>query len=698
MSPGGLRETDGGGEGFGEDGYCAECRTAIAAGPCAACESMICPDCGVMSQDPVAQRVICLSCARLIVDVGARPPRRPASTKWIAIAVLIAFAATGLALLTNCGGSTETMPRTTKRAHDRAPTPRVADAGVADAAPTPRPVRMLRAVAPPGGAGGITGAAVVARVFAFADTQIHYMYGKRTFAQSPFADRMAFEVAVRPAALDDGSDLLLDAFLRDYRAHYASHSLVFLGDAADQSCTQEFTAFKAVLARAGLTQLLGVTSNHDGFFVGNFTSKRDLGGNLRLTDMPRDWTRACSLPGSFTDRRLTRGRAAARLLSMLPPAPAWATASAHRGATGPSQYKAAHLYYVRALRGGDKGAPPGWGVFLDTVDYRGFDLSGARGAGTVGAIHSKQLRFLDRAMFEARNAEGVAPVTFLAFGHHPVEELEGRSRDRLLRFLDAHPRIVAYVAAHTHRSDERTLTLPSGRTLPELIVGSTTDAPQAARVLELQYDAKTGRRSVRSHRLVLDLGRTCRGVTPMPQTQLGYTGYRFKRDGTPDLTVGLIDKLMVGIGLDDLASKRLVQVLGAMAVENELVRSLAKLYLDAPIALDAAQRRTLTGIVAARYAAGPDLRALRPWLSGRARTRPPTRYEAWNDPTVAHIAAVAEQGLHRFGRYRQLFRRLRPLRSRSKSAHDYFLCHASRAAVAEARTPRTRDKNVVFIR
>src|SRR5690606_1923032 len=145
-------------------------------------------------------------------------------------------------------------------------------------------------VTPPAGAGGLDGEGIVAaRVFAFADSQLHYLLGKRNFAQSPFADRMSFEVAVRPAALDDGADLLLALFLDEHRRFHADHTPVFLGDAADLSCVQELDAFFAVVAGAGLDTLLSVTSNHDGFYAGNFTSRRDLDGHLQLTDMPRDW-------------------------------------------------------------------------------------------------------------------------------------------------------------------------------------------------------------------------------------------------------------------------------------------------------------------------------------------------------------------------------------------------------------------------
>src|SRR5690606_1307063 len=133
--------------------------------------------------------------------------------------------------------------------------------------------------------------------------------------------------------------------------------LVFLGDAADLSCTQEYDAFFDVLERHGVSELLGVTANHDGFYVGNFTSRDDLDGRLVLTDMPDDWTRACSEPGQFADNRLTKGRAVARMAAALPPAPSWATSATHEGAEGPDDYARTHLYYVRPLRGGDPGAP-----------------------------------------------------------------------------------------------------------------------------------------------------------------------------------------------------------------------------------------------------------------------------------------------------------------------------------------------------
>lgn len=560
------------------------------------------------------------------------------------------------------------------------------------AAPTRPPVAFLDEREPPGGAGAdpTTYDRVAARVFAFSDSQLHYLFGKRTFAQSPFADILV-EVAVRPAALDDGSDLLLRAFLTDWRRRWRDHTPVFLGDAADLSCDQELAAFFDVLATAGLRTLLAVTSNHDGFFVGNYTSKDDVDGALQITDMPNDWTRACSEPESFDDHRLTKGRAVAALAARLPRAPAWAT-DARTGDGGPTDYADAHLYYVRPLGGADPGVAPAWGVFLDTVDYRAFDVTASQGAGTVGAVSREQLRFLDRAMFEARVAGDVS--AFVVFAHYPVSALDPASRDRVLRFLETHPRIVAYVAAHEHLSRERALALPDGRSIPELLVGSTTDFPQEARRIEVRVD-RAGRAAVASWRLRLAADRLCADVPPLPATATGYTGYRIRRDDIGIADIGTLDKLLVWAGLDDLADTRAVQAIGALLVENELVRAWAELYAHSPLAAQI-DRSRLDAILDDRYAVGDDVAALRPYLTGRAAGGG-TRYDAWHDPVVARRLAVAQRAFHRFGPHARTFRELRKLRMATPAAYHYFLCHAAHASVAEQRSRRT-VRGVIYVR
>ncbi len=566
------------------------------------------------------------------------------------------------------------------------------------ARPAPPPVAgpaspgPFRKLSPPGGV-NVDYPVVAARIFALGDSQFHHLYGKRTFAQSPFADRIAVEVAIRPAALDDGSDLLLATFLAERGARYADWSLVYMGDAADLSCTQEMDRFLAVMRGAGVDRFLMVTSNHDGFYAGNYTQKQDLDGKLEFfTDMPADWTRACAEPGSTEDHRLTRGGAVRRIAGLLPEAPVWATHFVQGDETDPSGYRDSALAYVRPLGGGDAGAPPAWGLFLDTVDYRDFDLPKSKGAGTVGSVSKTQLQALDRALFEADVAAGDPPPIWVAFGHHPIDEMDKATRERLLRFFDARPEILAYVSAHTHYSDERAHELPSGRTLPEIVVGSTTDfsgpgVPQAARLLELRWDPAAPAAGVASWRLELDVDALCGGVSPVAAGDpLGYTAYRIARDDVPDIPTDLWDLVWSYLEDSDLTGYRVAQNAGALMVENKLVRALASLYRRAPGALDDGHKGSLDRLVAERLVPEKD----RPPLS--------TDYDKWYDPVLAGRLPALARMFHSFGAHRDLFQTLHESRWQDAERRRYFACHAARAAEAESRLPPRRDGKVWRIR
>ncbi len=78
------------------EGRCAECRARPSVGPCAACHSMVCGDCCSLVSDPGGQRVICISCARMIADVERRPVRRRSSSSKATAYMILAVLAIGI--------------------------------------------------------------------------------------------------------------------------------------------------------------------------------------------------------------------------------------------------------------------------------------------------------------------------------------------------------------------------------------------------------------------------------------------------------------------------------------------------------------------------------------------------------------------------------------------------------------------------
>src|SRR5262249_37910346 len=157
--------------------------------------------------------------------------------------------------------------------------------------------------------------------------------------------------------------------------NHARDTLVYMGDGADLSCAQEYDRFWAIVAAAGAEPLLMMTSNHDGFFAGNYTQRADADGKLEYTDMPDDWRRACAEPGSMDDHTAPKAGGVVKIAAALPGAPAWATDMAAVDPRAPSGYRGAYLSYTRPI-GDDT-----WGLFFDTVDYRDFDLPRSLGAG-----------------------------------------------------------------------------------------------------------------------------------------------------------------------------------------------------------------------------------------------------------------------------------------------------------------------------
>ncbi len=202
----------------------------------------------------------------------------------------------------------------------------------------------------------------------------------------------------------------------------------------------------------------------------------------------------------------------------------------------------------------------------------------------------------------------------------------------------------------------------------------------------MQVASKTGEAALASWRLNLDLTDECKDVEPLPSTSAGYTGYRLSRDDTGVPNIGMLRKLVAFVGLDDLAEKRVVQGLGALLIENELVRSWSALYLGAPLRGD---RSALRPIADRRYAGADDFRSLRPWFTAEHEPPPFGDYDAWQDPVIQHHMIIAQGAVHRFGPHAATFRKLREMRGESDETRRYFLCHALFASEAEERSRKT---------
>jgi hypothetical protein len=121
------------------------------------------------------------------------------------------------------------------------------------------------------------------------------------------------------------------------------------------------------------------------------------------------------------------------------------------------------------------------GVFLDSSDYRLLSLGVA---GLQGQMSGAQLRWLDQAV------DQLPKQSYLVlFAHHPIGDMAVMTR-RHLRHLARRlgPRLLAFVTAHTHIA---AMGRPFDHDPPtwEFTVGSVTDPPQEAAVLEIGHGA-----------------------------------------------------------------------------------------------------------------------------------------------------------------------------------------------------------------
>jgi 3',5'-cyclic AMP phosphodiesterase CpdA len=328
-----------------------------------------------------------------------------------------------------------------------------------------------------------------------ADSQIHELGGARFPGQTELADSLV-PSAVRPVELDMLSAAPLAHFRRafDELVHDTRSRSVFwahLGDLADLSCSQEIRRARELLSQFGSDKLAGIApGNHDMSFTGNFL-------------WSPYWADACK---SGRADKATSNRLIEELL-----APA-AGGSARLSRPGRSRWPSwlvgtGGLVTVTPLgsivhRGAQRSVVA---IFVDTGDDATSDWGIAGVFGTYSADQSDRLRAL---VLDLKRA-GVSDPLWLVFSHHPLGEMTGASRARLtatLAWLDAdplgarsdpgvsatrepEPRIIALVAAHTHRAESHRVCI-ARRVVRELVIGSTIDAPQQGATLEIGADPR----------------------------------------------------------------------------------------------------------------------------------------------------------------------------------------------------------------
>ena len=349
-------------------------------------------------------------------------------------------------------------------------------------------------------------------LFLMADAQVHELGGAPFPGQTEIA-RVFVSSAQRPLALD-----LLDTVpLRRFSALYSALNVqrttagrspmwwVHLGDLADLACQRELDAASQALGElAADAPLAGIAlGNHEMSFDGSF-------------HWSPYWDRACA------GGKLEKDDAAERV--------ARSFSASLRGGTGQLVRLPASLWYphggslsaVRELgaahhRGQSRTL---LGIFLDTSDGRAFDWGMP---GSIGAISAAQLDALEAALvpLQTAAAKAEAPPVYVLFGHIPYGDLASSSRARLARWitqldarqndLAAEPRVLAYLSAHRHALGTERHCIDN-RYLREVTIGSTTDPPQQAAVVEIGPDL-TGR-LVLSVRSVQSVARPSSAVDP----------------------------------------------------------------------------------------------------------------------------------------------------------------------------------------
>lgn len=337
-------------------------------------------------------------------------------------------------------------------------------------------------------------------MFLVADSQVHELGGKRFPGQTELADVLV-PAAVRPVELD----LLGAAAVHQLRHAFgqviddAKTQPVYwahLGDLADLSCVGEleravelFSKFAPPRDGKPAAVLAGIApGNHDMSFTGNFFWNPY-------------WTSACK------SKRANKEIANRELRTLYD--------RAELDGTRSSWPNDSWLSRVRGTGGLATVSPLGTitfqgtersvvAVFLDTGDDTVPDWGIAGLFGTYSPDQDERVRAKIEALINAHKADkAFADPVWIVFLHHPVAELTGHSRARLLdllswldwSFLDKKqrylrapdPHLLGVITAHTHHAETHRMCV-GGRVVRELVIGSTIDSPQQGAVLEIGTD------------------------------------------------------------------------------------------------------------------------------------------------------------------------------------------------------------------
>ena len=364
-------------------------------------------------------------------------------------------------------------------------------------------------------------------VFLMADVQTHELGGERFPGQTELAEAFV-STASRPVALD----MLSEAPMRRFAAMYKELSeqrtkkqlspmlWAHLGDLTDIACRGELRRVSNLLKQFDPASNAGISlGNHEMSFVGSFhwspywdtacatgrLEKEDVIDAIQGTTDPGKWS------GEPPKIRLSDVARVERVSpSFLSP----------RGGA---------LAMVRPLgvANHERRARGVIGVFLDSSDGHAFDWGMP---GSIGAISATQLERVEQAVLSVqkeRQGPYEADPAYVVFSHFPFGALAGPSQKRLAKFITqldrrnaaptAEPRVLALVTAHTHAASAHRHCIGS-RVLREIVMGSTTDPPQQAGLLEIGADAR-GRLglAIRTIQSVARPGVTCSAAQPKGQ-------------------------------------------------------------------------------------------------------------------------------------------------------------------------------------